>query len=87
MRQISLAAVAATILAACAHVPSTRSITAQATPASARVCSAATGPVIMVDGVVQPPSCDAGTSRASVVSCGAGTPIYVVDGVTTCRKP
>ena len=86
MRQITLA-VAATILAACAHVPSARSTTQQEAPASARVCSAATGPVIVVDGVVQPPSCDAGPSRSSAFSCGASTPIYVVDGVRTCGKP
>ena len=85
MRQIPLA-VAATVLAACAHVPSARSAAEQATPVSARACSAAAAPVIVVDGVVQPVSCDAGPS-ASSASCGAGTPIYVVDGVRTCVKP
>jgi hypothetical protein len=85
MRQIALA-VAATVLAACAHVPSAQSAVGQSAPAPARGCSAATGPVIVVDGVVQPPTCDAGASTSNT-SCRAGAPIYVVDGVRTCGKP
>lgn len=77
--------VAAMLSAACAraHKPIPAPL-ALMKPAS--TCDAATSPVVVVDGAVQPSTCGT-TNTASAPKCDSTGPIYVVDGVRTCAKP
>ena len=83
MRCLSLV-VATCGLGACA-TPKAKQVVAQAAPKPATACNTAS-PRIIVDGVVQPPSCD--RSKADTTQqCRTDGPLYVVDGVKVCRRP
>jgi hypothetical protein len=72
-------------LAACTHTH-TQPPDAPLEPITSAPCSSAMAPLLVVDGVVQPTECS--TTQPNVAfTCGPDVPIYVVDGVRTCRKP
>jgi hypothetical protein len=83
MRFLSLA-VAAWVLGACATTPTKRGVQSASKPMAG--CEAGAGPVIVVDGAVQRQSCR-GSQPEPAPQCGAGAPLYVIDGVKTCTRP
>jgi hypothetical protein len=77
--------VAAISLAACTHAR-TNQTGAQIVRTPAPACETAASPLIVIDGVVQPPACAAAKQEAAP-KCDSAAPIYVVDGVRACVKP
>ena len=84
MRRLMLAAFSVSI-SGCLSVHSKESV-ARVTPVVRSPASLCAGPVLVVDGVAQPSTCDAAKER-QLPKCDSMTPIYVVDGVPACAKP